>query len=91
MTWPLQSPDLNPLEMVWDKFDCRVKENHTISAQHLWEQIQDSWKTIPGNNLMKLIERVQECTQLSSKKKGATLKNLKYIVPACLKNVLFTA
>jgi hypothetical protein len=35
MTWPPQSPDLIPIEMVWDELDRRVKEK------------QDCWKSIP--------------------------------------------
>jgi hypothetical protein len=26
MTWPPQSPDFNPIDMVWDELDRRVKE-----------------------------------------------------------------
>ena len=43
MIWPPQSPDLNPIAMVWDEFDRRVKEK-----QHMWELLQDCWKSIPG-------------------------------------------
>ncbi|KAM9420333.1 vascular endothelial growth factor A-A-like isoform 2-T2 [Salvelinus alpinus] len=48
MTWPPQSPNLNPIEMVWDKLDRRVKEKQPTSAQHMWELLQDCWKSIPG-------------------------------------------
>ena len=41
MTWPLQSLDLNQIEMVWDESDHRVKEKQPTSAQHLWELLQD--------------------------------------------------
>ena len=44
MTWPPQSPDLNPIEMVWDELDGRVKEKQPTSAQHMWELLQ----YIPG-------------------------------------------
>ncbi|CDQ86405.1 unnamed protein product [Oncorhynchus mykiss] len=37
MTWPQQSPDLNPIQMVWDELDRRVKEKQPTSAQHMWE------------------------------------------------------
>ncbi|CDQ60383.1 unnamed protein product [Oncorhynchus mykiss] len=48
MTWPPQSPNLNPIEMVWDELDCRVKEKQPTSAQHMWVLLQDCWKSIPG-------------------------------------------
>ena len=48
MTWPPQSPNLNPIEMVWDELDHRVKEKQPTSAQHMWELLQDCWKIIPG-------------------------------------------
>ena len=47
MTWPPQSPD-NPLEMVWDELDSRGKEKQSTSARHMWELLQDCWKSIPG-------------------------------------------
>jgi transposase len=47
MTWPPQSPDLKPIEMVWDELDSRVKEKKPTSAHHMWELLQDCWKIIP--------------------------------------------
>uniref|UniRef100_A0AAZ3SER4 Uncharacterized protein n=1 Tax=Oncorhynchus tshawytscha TaxID=74940 RepID=A0AAZ3SER4_ONCTS len=47
MTWTPQSPDLNPTEMVWDELDRRVKEKQPTRAQHIWELLQDCWKSIP--------------------------------------------
>ncbi|XP_073529796.1 low density lipoprotein receptor adapter protein 1-B-like isoform X3 [Phyllobates terribilis] len=44
MTWPPQSPDLNPIEMVWGELDRRVKAKGPTSAKHLWELLQDCWK-----------------------------------------------
>ena len=52
MTWPPQSPDLNPIEMVCDDLDHRVKEMQPMSAQHVWELLQDCWKSIPGEARM---------------------------------------
>ena len=40
MEWPAQSPDLNPIELVWDKLDRRVKARQPASATHLWEPLQ---------------------------------------------------
>jgi transposase len=45
-TWPSQSPDHNPIEMIWDELERRVKEKQPTSAQHMWELLQDCWKNI---------------------------------------------
>ena len=46
MTWPPQSPDLTPIEKVWDELDYRVKEKQPTIAQNIWELLQDFWKSI---------------------------------------------
>ena len=58
MDWPPKSPNLNPIEMVWDELEHRVKAKQPPSAQHCTELLQDCWKTISGDYLMKLIERM---------------------------------
>jgi hypothetical protein len=37
MIWNPKSPNLNPIEMVWNELDRRVKEKQPISAHHMWE------------------------------------------------------
>lgn len=57
-TWLLQSPDLNLFEMVWEEIDRRVKAKGSPSSQHFWDLLQHFWKTIAGDYLMELIERI---------------------------------
>ena len=66
MTWPPQSPDLNPIDMVWDELDRRVKEKQP-RAQHMWELLQDCWKTFP----VKLVERMPRVCKAVIKAKGS--------------------
>ena len=64
-------PDLNQIEMVWDKSNCIVKEKQPTSAQHLWELLQDCWKSIPGEAGW---ENAKMCKAVI-KAKGGYLKN----------------
>ena len=70
MTWPPQSPDLKPIEMVWDELDHRVKEKQPTSAQHMWELLQDCLKSIPCDYLMKLVEGMPRVCKVVIKAKG---------------------
>ncbi|CAJ0936006.1 unnamed protein product [Ranitomeya imitator] len=42
--------------MAWGELE--VKAKGPTSAKHLWELLQDCWKTIPGDYLLKLIKRM---------------------------------
>ena len=70
MTWPPQSPDLNPIDIVCDELDHRVNERQPASAQHMWEVLQDCWNSIPGDYLMKLVEGMPSVYKAVNKAKG---------------------
>ena len=75
-TTPPQSPDLNPIEMVWDELDCRVKEKLPTSAEHMWELLQ----TVGNAFQVKLVERMPRMCKAVIKAKGGDLKKLKNIL-----------
>jgi hypothetical protein len=63
MTCPPQSPALNPIEMVLDELDYKVKEKQPTSAPHMWELLQDYWKSIPHAADCQNAKSVQSCHQ----------------------------
>ena len=67
--------------MICDKLDNAVKEKQPISAQPLWELLQDCRKTIPGDYLIKLIERMPRVCKAVIK-----AKNPKHIL-VCVRRV----
>jgi hypothetical protein len=70
MTWPPQSPDLNPIEMVWDELECKVKEKQPTSGQHMW----NSFKTVGKAFQVKLVERMPRVCKAVIKAKGGYFK-----------------
>lgn len=58
MQWPPQSPDLNPIELVWDEIDRQVRKKTHSSAQSLWDSLQESWRETPQEVFQKLVERM---------------------------------
>jgi hypothetical protein len=43
--------------------DRIVKEKQPTSAQHVWELLQDGWKSIPGESGLENARSVQICHQ----------------------------
>ena len=50
MQWPGQSPDLNPIEHLWDKLERRIRQQDPppTSEKKLAEILQKEWKKIPN-------------------------------------------
>lgn len=53
-----QSPDLNPIELLWEQLDCMVHKKCPSSQSNLWEELQEAWGEIPSDYLNKLPARM---------------------------------
>ena len=55
LPWPSKSPDLNPIEHLWDQLDKRVRQRQPPhqTLDQLRQMLQQEWRTIPRNNVRK--------------------------------------
>jgi len=62
LDWPPQSPDLNPIEHLWNEIDRHLRrlDNPVHNQEQLWEAIQDIWVEIDDDYLTRLIESMPE-------------------------------
>ena len=53
MNWPVRSPNLNPLEHVWDVLGGRVRAANSpaVDLQELGQLLQQEWQAIPQTTL----------------------------------------
>ena len=58
MTWPPQSPDCNPIELLWDHLDRAVRDRTTSSADNLWAILTTEWASLSQTILEKLTNRM---------------------------------
>lgn len=70
MNWPPQSPDLNPIEHLWDILDKKIDKSNVTSQDTLWEQIQAAWQGIPLDTLKKLVMSMPDRMKAVIKAKG---------------------
>ena len=70
MNWPPQSPDLNPIEHLWDILDKKIDKSNVTSQDTLWEQIQAAWQEISLDTLKKLVMSMPDRMKAVIKAKG---------------------
>jgi len=70
--WPSQSPDLNPIEHLWNEVDRRLRNDSRkpTSKESLWELLQEIWEGIDPEFCQKLISTMPERLADVRKAKG---------------------
>jgi hypothetical protein len=76
MEWPAQSPDLNPIEHLWDHLKRKLNEYPTEpqGVTELWEGVQTEWDKIPAEVCKNLIESMPRRIEAVLKAKGGNTK-----------------
>ena len=71
MKWPAQSPDLNPIELLWEQLDRKVREKCPTSQSDMRNLLQQAWNEITPEYLTKLTARMPKiCKALIDAKGG---------------------
>ena len=55
LPWPALSPDLNPIEHVWDILGRRMQHRDCQRLNHLFDALKEEWDNIPQEDLDHLI------------------------------------
>ena len=70
MDCPPQSPDLNPIKLLWEELDRGVRDLKRTSLPGLWDCLNEARNNIPPQTLQKLIERMPKLCIAVIKAKG---------------------
>lgn len=74
MKWPSQSPELNPIEHLWDEIGRRLRNDHSSNETELFEKVKRIWNEIPKQTLEKLVDSMPRRCQAVLDAKGYATK-----------------
>ncbi|VVC38994.1 Hypothetical protein CINCED_3A021106, partial [Cinara cedri] len=62
MNWPARSPDLNPIEHLWDELKRRVRSHDPAptTLQDLQYAVVAEWVNIPQERIVRLITSMKD-------------------------------
>lgn len=70
MNWPSQSPDLNPIEHMWEELERRLRHKRAKNADEKYQQLKEEWERIPQAVIDALIESMPRRCQAVIDAKG---------------------
>src|SRR5580700_3442428 len=76
LPWPAQSPDMNPIEHLWQHLKTKPKEypNPPNGILELWERVEKEWNSIDPSVVQNLIESMPRRVAALVKAKGGYTK-----------------
>lgn len=76
LSWPSQSPDINPIEHLWAKIKQGLNEYDTPpnGIIELWKRVQEVWNKITLDNCLNLIDSMPRRIQAIIRAKGKWTK-----------------
>jgi hypothetical protein len=92
MEWPALSPDLNPIEHVWDQLDRRVRKrrNPPLTIQEVTQALIEEWESIPQESLRRLVRSMpRRCEGIHSIKPHQSTENPTIIDTMTVVSILF--
>ena len=76
LEWPSCSPDLNPIEHVWNDINIRVRASlpQPRNMTELWEKLQEEWYNTPVTYIQKLFRSMPRRLEAVKRAKGGNTK-----------------
>ena len=74
LAWPPYSPDLTPIEHMWDELDRRVRKrrNPPATLAQLRNALIDEWNNIPMRTVNALVNSIQRRIRAATAARGGT-------------------
>lgn len=76
MDWPARSPDLNPIEHLWDHLKRRVRSRDPApdNLQDLERAVVEEWEAIPQEDIVKLVRSMRNRMRAVIRARGGNTK-----------------
>lgn len=76
LPWPAQSPDMNPIENLWDELERQVRARKPLpkNREELWSVLQEEWGKIEIHKLQNLVNSMPNRIKAVLNSKGNPTK-----------------
>jgi transposase len=76
LEWASQSPDVNPIENLWDqvKDQLEARKDRPTSLPELFEMVKEEWQKVPLSFIQNLVDSMPRRCQMVVEAKGETTK-----------------